>query len=219
MTRYTFLPLLLAATAASPATAADLQTDFDSAVQAFNAGDYDAALEQFGALVPRYDAKYKNAARPLYCARNDDERVAYQALIDRQSAGTLVDAGFCEALYGQAYSYTESQQTGAAIAPLRRAVQIAPLALGYRIELAYALSNTGHPDEARTLYQQALDLGIAQDDEAVEAKALRGLGAGAIERKDWQQARDYYVRSQKLEPDSEIAKGQLEYIAEQSGGW
>jgi tetratricopeptide (TPR) repeat protein len=218
MNGFRFFASAMAAMMAVPAAAAGLQADFDRAVAAFDDKDYNAALAQFDALVPRYEAAYKDAVQPLYCGRDDDERKAYQALIDRQSAGTLVDAGFCQSLFGQAYSYNELQRPGAAVAPLRRAVQIAPLALGYRIELAYTLSAAGELGESTTQYQQVLDLGIAQGDEAAQARALRGLGAGAIARKDWGRAKEYYLRSQKLEPDSAVAKGQLEYIAEQSGG-
>lgn len=202
---------------AAPAIAGDLQAGFEAASAAFSDQDYDTALAQFSALVPRYEAAYQHAAQPLYCGRDDEERASYQALVARQSAGTPVDGGFCESLFAQAYIFNEKAQQASAVAPLRRAVEIAPLALGYRIELAYTLSSLGQTDEATTLYQQVLDLGIAQNDESAQAKALRGLGNAAIVRKDWARAKDYYLRSQKLDPDSQVAEGQLQYIAEQSG--
>jgi tetratricopeptide (TPR) repeat protein len=136
---------------------------------------------------------------------------------DKKVAITVLGPDWCDDLFLQAYAYTELKQPAKAEAALREALDLSPMNSHYASELGYVVAHTGRLEEGMQLYRKAEDyaaMATPPDDKKLKAAALRGQGWILVEKKDWAAAEHAYRKSLELDPDSEVAASELQYIAQ-----
>jgi Tfp pilus assembly protein PilF len=184
----------------------------------FDAGRFDEAAVSFGKLAAEYAAQYPRSEKQrYYCGEGGAEALLYlaTAAADNVSA-SVVGTAWCEALFMQAYSYVEAKQLKLAVAPLEVALELAPHNAKYWNELGFVRSRLGQLEEGLTVYERALEASeLNPEDPHHKAVALRGIGWIHAERRDWDLAEEVLRRSLEIEPDSTMALGELDYIAQE----
>ena len=208
--------LLLFATA--PAAAEEPEPDFAPAKALLDAGQFDEAAASFHRLAEHYAARYQRSEQQkYYCSDGGAEALLYltTAAADGVSA-VVVDTDWCEALFMQAYAQVEAKKLALAVAPLEEVLELAPYNATYANEYGFVLSRLGRLDEGMEAYRQALDAAkLGDGDDQNAAVAWRGIGWIHSDRKEWDAAEQALRESLKIEPDSAMALGELDYIAQQ----
>jgi len=127
-----------------------------------------------------------------------------------------VENDWCDALLVKGYALNELKRPIEAEAALKLLVGRAPANAQYQIEYAYTVRVNGDLPRALEVYLQAEKLASKLPDKNegshLRAMALRGQGFTLSDLKRWDEAVKAYKRSQKYEPDSEIARNELQYI-------
>jgi Flp pilus assembly protein TadD len=214
----TLAALLLSA--AVPVAAQEAEPDLAPAKALFDAGQFAEAAASYHQLAEQYAARYQRSEQQrYYCSEGGAETLLYltTAAADGVSAVAL-DTDWCEALFMEAYSHVEDKRLELAVAPLEEVVELAPSNARYANEYGFVLSRLGRLDAGMAAYRQALDatkLGDGDDKNA--AVAWRGIGWIHSDRREWDDAEHALRESLKIEPDSAMALGELDYIAQQRG--
>lgn len=186
----------------------------DPALQAFTAKDYATAITRARPVVEGFEAQYKGEKRTVYCAMNPHDR----AVLKSHGAKDAVIAAddWCMAMFMTAFSQTEVGDKAGAVATLERLTQLSPLRAQFVIELGYAYRVAGKLDEAIGSYDRGFRLAEYEETKVevsrLRAAALRGKGYVLIDKGDWNGAERAYLDSQAYDPDSEVARSELEYI-------
>ena len=216
MFRWMMAALFLAM--AGPVSAAE--SDAEQAFAAFQAHEYGDAAERYGRIAADFAERYpESPGKRYYCARSAPETLLYMgmAAADKVS-GVALAPTWCQALFMQAYSYIELKKIDLALAPLERAVELAPLDAQYANELGFVYRSLGRLDEAMTSYRAALaGLDASPDVQAVnrhKAVALRGIGWIHAEHQQWDEAEQAYNQSLEANPGNQHALSELKYIEE-----
>ena len=206
---------------AAPVAAEEPEFDAAPAKALFDAGRFDEAAKKYGRLAADHAARYpQSETQRYYCGDGGAEALLYlaTAAADNVSA-SVVGTGWCEALFMQAYSFVEAKKLELAIEPLEQALELAPHNAKYANELGFVLSRLGRLDEGLEAYNRAVEASELNDqDPRQEAVALRGIGWIHAERREWELAEDALRSSLEIEPDSKMALGELDYIAQQRAG-
>jgi tetratricopeptide (TPR) repeat protein len=171
----------------------------------------EAALSSFDKPVAEASAK-----GAVYCATSPQEILLYSVLsANRKTSGTVLGAHLCDALFLKAYTLTELKREAEAVATLERLTALAPMHAHYFVELGFAYRVTGATDKAMAAYRAAVDhAGDASlpDAKLDRAAALRGIGYLLIDKNDLDGAAASYRKSLEDDPNSAIAKSELDYI-------
>lgn len=211
------LPALLAGAPVAAQAQAD-DNGLSDAMSAAQSQDYASVAAKAHAVVAKFDAQNSAPGTTYYCAHTQAETLVY-AVPGKTGNKKVVVTGpdWCDAIFLEAYALSELKRPADAVPLLRRLTVLAPMRAHYRNELGYALQQTGNTDGALESYRISLSLAgsgsLVGADPHMEAAALRGIGFALVEKGDWDGGEKAYRDSQKIEPDSEIAKHELEYIA------
>lgn len=129
-----------------------------------------------------------------------------------------VDNDWCDAMLVKGYALNELKRPVEAAEVLRTLVGHAPNNAQYLIEYAYTVRVNGERERSLDLYKQAEKIAAKFPDREsgmrLRAASLRGQGYVYIELERWDDATKAYQKSRKYEPDNEIARNELQYIAD-----
>ena len=129
-----------------------------------------------------------------------------------------VENDWCDAMLVKGYALNELKRPAEAEKVLGSLVGHDPNNAHYLIEYAYTVRFNGQPERSLELYKKAERLASKLPDRDASthwrAAALRGEGYSYTDLQRWDDAVKAYHQSQKFEPDSDIAKHELQYIAE-----
>lgn len=183
-------------------------------LQAFSRNDYRAVIKAAKSVVERFDDQYRSEKRQVYCAMNPHDK----DVLREQGAKDAVigPEDWCMALYMTAYSQSEVGDKAGAVVTLERLAVLSPMRSQFAVELGYAYRRVGQLDRAIAAYDRGFALAANENEQAeinrLRAAALRGKGYVLIDKNDWDGAERAYRDSQTYEPDSDVARSELEYI-------
>jgi len=115
------------------------------------------------------------------------------------------------AFYYMGFLCVKLQRYDMALAYLQRGMTLEPQNPKFLFESAQALFRMGRVDEAFELYERVTDLSPFVTP-ADLATGLRGRGFILIERGELDTAEAFFIKSLQLDPDSEVARNELDYI-------
>jgi tetratricopeptide (TPR) repeat protein len=178
------------------------------------------ALDVLAPVITDFDGQVAAAKAKgmVFCAADFTEALLYSGMsAKKKKAGIVLGREVCEAYFLEAFALTDLDRKDEALAALERLTALSPMHAHYFVELGFAYRASGNPAKAREAYQHAHDVaGLSGDDaqaKLLRAAALRGLGYIAIDQGDLDEAEKLYRKSLEDDPDSAIAKSELEFIA------
>lgn len=187
----------------------------DQALRAAGSGNLTRALELLQPVVAFCDGLL-DSGRLLVSAADPAQYQAYVAEAGNGEPVDWVDMACPEAYKTHAFVDVENKDVGAAFAYLDKAIRLAPYWSEPLAERGYLLNQVGKPAEGLASYRAALALAEKdQTNRATRALALRGIGYSQVELGDLEAAEQAYQQSLQIDPDSRIAKDELEYISQQ----
>lgn len=196
-------------------------TDAEALMQAEQALGSDPAkvLALVEPIIMRSEAMTPKDNTDYSCS--DDAATTLMNLIEvsgRKRNGVVYNGGVCSALFMKGFSLIDLKRGAEAEPFLRRATELAPGNAHYLNEYAEWYKSARQWQRSYDLFARAADLAPKQPTDvrnARHARALRGMGFNLIELGRLDDAERLMNQSLKLEPDSEAAKNELAYIAEQ----
>jgi tetratricopeptide (TPR) repeat protein len=170
----------------------------------------DSVLACFAGLMTDPRARY-------VCVRDVKDLHALErearATADRGRTIVRVDYDWAEALLLKAFVIAAREDWDGALAVLGTLTRRAPYGAEAHCELGYILAMRRDPVRSLVEYEMAVLLSERhQTAPTVKALALRGLGMALIELGRLDEAKHAYERSLKIDPTSEVARNELEYI-------
>jgi tetratricopeptide (TPR) repeat protein len=127
-----------------------------------------------------------------------------------------VDMACPEAYKMEAFISVENRDIDAAFTALGKSIRLAPYWAEPLAERGYLLGQTGKLEEGLASYRAALALAETHEsNRPLLALALRGIGYIQTELGALDDAEQAYRRSLETDPDSQVAKNELEYIRQQ----
>ena len=209
--------LAIPTTAGASLTNDDVEVVVNAAFKLLDAGLFEQASQKIEPIIARYESENWPKDQRVYCGHSAPETLLYMtsgAVADANSID--IGAPYCDALFLRAYLQTEANDGDEALATLARLRELAPENAQYIVELAHVLKMRGRLDEALTLYRSVPGKAALAPTDALEkrwnAVALRGIGYILIEQRKWAEGEQAYRDSQKFDPDSEIARNELDFI-------
>ena len=126
-----------------------------------------------------------------------------------------IDWGFREILHLKAFIKVSSGRFDQAVQLLIAEANVAPFSAAPYTELGYLMNKEAkRPADALKAYTKALELSQQfSSSSSLQAAALRGIGFSLIELGDLDRARAALIASLSIDPNNEIAKNELAYIA------
>ncbi len=168
--------------------------------------DYVNAFEQDGALV----VKFWDQEEFIYHVLRQKERGQERDVIWRENA-------YPRAHYYMGFLEVERGRPEQALQWMDAGQKLEPQQPHFRLEKGKALSSLGDFQGALALYSETLAMGDAISP-LDRAAALRGQGFQLIELNRLDEAEACFLNSLELDPTSEVALGELGYIAHLRGG-
>lgn len=183
--------------------------DVDSAAQLLKAGQAEKALTLVDPIIAQAmlkDAKDSSGICPGAAA----------AVLQSFMKGVVVsvDNDWCEAMLVKGYALNELKRSAEAEQVLAALVKHAPSNAHYLAEYAYTVRVNGDLRRSLDLYERAEKAASDVSDRHWRAVALRGQGYALTELQRWDDAVKAYQKSMKFEPDSDVARNELQYIEE-----
>lgn len=182
----------------------------------------DRVIEVLAPLLARFDDRIGEAQDKgmAFCSPSMMEAILYSGMSASLKKDSVVfGREVCEAYFINAYALMETGKKAEALAMLQRLTALAPMHGHYFVELGYAYRVNGRNADAKAAYTSALEHADFAEDETskkfVRASARRGLGYLLVEEGDLAGAEKAYKASLKDEPNSPVAKSELQFIAEQ----
>ncbi|GHU29594.1 hypothetical protein AGMMS50256_14820 [Betaproteobacteria bacterium] len=192
------------------AKGSELRHRLDDIQRLIHAGRLDAATAAGRELRNDFERLF-DPSKPHYAFASREEREEY--LPTASSDFEWIDWGYAECLMLQAYIQAEIRDLPGAVEILTAAREVAPTQVSILTELAYALLQSRQPEAALKTYKEALALSRKfESQRPLEPRALRGIGAALVEMGRLDEAEAALRESQTIEPDSEVARHELEYI-------
>jgi tetratricopeptide (TPR) repeat protein len=183
------------------------------------------ALDLVTPLLTRFDAQIAQAEKKgmVFCGPTMMETILYATLPATQKMdGVVLGPEVCDALFAKSYALVELDRKPEALAVLQRLTALAPMHTQYFIELGYAYRINGRNDKAEEAYRAALEHADFAEDEKTKKRnrafSQRGIGYMLVEKGDLEGAEKAYKQSLKDEPDSTVAKNELDFISQQRKG-
>lgn len=196
----------------SPAQSQPKPGDLESAKELLKAGKPDQSLALVNPIIEQ--ALLKEAKDPE--AICPGAAAAFLQSFMNGDFTVTVDNDWCEAMLLKGYALNELKRPVEAGQMLEALVRHDPSNPNYFCEYAYTVRLNGQLERSLDLYKQAEKLAAKFRDRGSQAHwravSLRGQGFAYSELQRWDEAEKAYQRSLKYEPDSEIARNELQYI-------
>ena len=188
----------------------ELRPRLGQMLELIRAKRFDEALDAAVALQKDYEQVFDRKLTQRVFA-SAEERDDYQR--HAKAPFEWIDWGYAECLSMQAFVEAERGNFARAIEILDATHKLAPYEVGVDIELAHSLLGAHRPEEALEVYSQALAVTRRFASQAQrEAVALRGVGVTLVELGRFDEAEAALRESLKIDPDSPVAKDELDYI-------
>jgi tetratricopeptide (TPR) repeat protein len=137
---------------------------------------------------------------------------------DNPGVTVSVENDWCEAMLVKGYALTELKRPAEAAQTLGALVRHDTNNAQYLIEYGFAVRSSGETARALEIYKKAESLASRSTDKQLaahwRAAALRGQGYAYIDLQNWDDAAKAYQKSLKYEPDNELAKSELRFVAD-----
>lgn len=182
-----------------------------------------AIAAAFNPVIADFEARYADDKIAYYCARTSTEGGAYlihaAAEHDRNGKGQdarLLDHLWAYGYYGKAFALIELGQPDAATVELEKALKLSPYNPQFLTERGFLHMKQKAWQEmlqSNLSAEEFVPLASPDDRRDIEhARALRGQGFALIELDRLQEAEDKFLASLKLDPSSQAARNELDYI-------
>lgn len=200
---------------ADPYVGMEYRANVARAARATQSGDDAAARRELGDVLAFCDRQASTADTRVYSVNNDDDAQLYRDEAGPDITVTFVDFA-CPAAYKiAAFLAVRGDHAAAAFAYLDRAEAIAPHWAEPVAERAYLVGKLGDRERSLSLYEDALAKARTYARSSyLQPLILRGKGFALTELGRLDEARAAYEASLALDPDNELAKHELRYIAE-----
>jgi tetratricopeptide (TPR) repeat protein len=164
-------------------------------------------------VLAHFEKLMSNAGATYLCFANREELNHYLKQNPDSKKVIWLDWAFGEALHKKAFLAAGRKQWDAALKLLQREIGYRPFAADPHTERGYVLNALGKRKEALQSYRLGLELSerFASSRHQM-AVALRGIGWTLVELGDLEGARKSYERSLEIDPQSKVAKAELEFI-------
>ncbi|SFF85166.1 hypothetical protein SAMN05518801_102197 [Novosphingobium sp. CF614] len=184
---------------------AQVSTGFDF----IRAGKPNQAIEAFDRVIAASDARYAGDRRPRLCLGSGTKA-------GKAAEAIALDPCVCDAHFGKGFALIDLGRGDLAEPELRLATEMAPDNAHYANEYAELFKSRREWRKSYDLFAHAWDVvdkDKAGPDAAIAARALRGMGYNRIEMGAFEEAERLFRKSQEYDPNSEVAKSELGYIA------
>ena len=175
--------------------------------------DLASAIAKFDFIISDYDDTYGHRQDNLFLSfLSLEEFLAFvkgQPPPEREVV--WLHPYYSQAHYYKGYALVQLERTREAIGEIQRAIDLNPMHGPFYLELAYIHARQRDFDRALSLYNHALERDYFPQKSATAA-AYRGIGYIYIESGMLQEAVKMYEKSLELEPESGIARQELDYI-------
>lgn len=168
-------------------------------------------------VLASYAQEYASETRSIFCANGQAETLSYLtgAAHDGRQAIAL-DMMWANAWFLRSYALTELKRVPEARRALHRALALSPGHADYLSELGYQYQGDKDWLRSMELYRRAeASVGLIEDEDMrrrQHARSLRGQGYAFGEMGKLDEGEAKYRESLKLDPDSSIAKNEIEYL-------
>jgi tetratricopeptide (TPR) repeat protein len=172
-----------------------------------------SAIQKFDRIIGDYDSTYRSRGDKLYLSfLSLEEFLAFvKGEPPPEREVVWLHPYYSQAHYYKGYALVQLEKTREAIHEIQRAIELNPMHGPFYLELAYIHARQRDFDRALQLYQSALERDYFPQKSATAA-AYRGIGYIYIESNMLAEAVRMYERSLELEPESSIAKQEIDYI-------
>lgn len=144
---------------------------------------------------------------------NAEELALFRQLVPEERAVIWLDWSFREALHAKAFLAVGERDFDQAMEFLDVEATFAPFAASAHCERGYILNHLKRPGDGLEAYKTALDLSLRFASSSPDTPvALRGIGFSLVELGDLDGAEEAYRQALQLQPESAVAKEELEYI-------
>ena len=216
------LALLLAATSVGTAFAQESPAEtarnnrLTAIIQLIQGGQPQQAIDKLNPLLAEYQGLYPGDQQKL-CKVEDYETAAYATLPGGKVA-TLVDGGWCIALWARGFAMIDLQQIDGAVPFLERAAAMAPFHPHYLSELGYAYQAQKQWQRSYDLYARAADAAKRESGDR-QKKSLRrawfGMAYDQIELGRLDVAEGLLRQCLALTPDDQAVKDEQQFVVEE----
>ena len=183
------------------------------AVEVATAGKEDLAWQMLEPVLAYCDGLKATGSATLVSVSNTAEEATYIASSDATLPVRFVDMACPMAYKTAGFLAVGARDADAAFEYLDMAQQLAPYWAEPMAERAYFVGHLGDRQASLELYRSALELAEKYPGSAhVKPLVLRGIGYALIELGDLDAAQRSYEESLELDPSSEVAQNELEYI-------
>lgn len=187
--------------------------DLDAIWLELQRGDTASADERLEPVLSYCEAQHRQGLR-LVSVATVQEYEQYMAENANGEPTEWIDVACPMAYKLKGFLLAGAKDNAEAIRWLDKAIALAPYFADAHVERGFALGQDGNLDEALAAYRRALAL-ANEHPSAAHARplALRGTGWVLVEMGDLDGAQRAYEASLEIDPDSKLAKSELEYIA------
>lgn len=184
-----------------------------------------AAMEKCEKVVALFEARYKNSKEKVYCARTQEENLAYlvtaasdmgKGEFEKGKKNAIVlSSTWANAYYMKGWALEELQRLPQARAVIEQANKLSPYNSQYLSELAYLHVLDKDWAKAEELYKSAEEHAALSPDDVKQVelgRARRGLGYVFVELGRLDDAEKKYLECLKDDPKDDKAAAELEYV-------
>jgi len=178
--------------------------------------DVDSAWASLKPVLAYCDTKTSDAQHTFVSVADDIERKEAELSHQRPPPVVLVDRACPAAYKTAAFLAVQARDIKRAFTNLDRAESLAPYWADTYIEHGYLLRVLGDLENSLRNYRRAWSLAEQYPSSSgAKGAALRGIGFVLTEQRDLDGAQEAYEQSLKVDPSSDLAHHELDYIAKQ----
>jgi tetratricopeptide (TPR) repeat protein len=198
-------------TPADLALGSELRPESLRATDLAHQGRLDEAMRVLEGVLAKYKALMGDAE--YVCLADAREEAVLREAGGPRSDAVRIDSGYCQAIHTAAFVLVARGDFANGLELLDMEIATAPFAAGAHAERGFALNQLGRSDDALLAYQRSLELAETYaSQQPHQAAAHRGLGFTLIELGRLDEAESAYRRALELDPDSAVAKKELDYL-------
>lgn len=191
----------------------EYRQDIDAALRLSLEGDAAAAWKKLQPALDYCDAQQRPGLRVLGFA-DKEQYETYLAEFPSDQPTEWIDAACPSAYYHAGYLHVGAKSFAEAESMLDKAIAMGPYDADPYVEKGFALNQQGKLQEGIETYRKAIVLAERWPKQKLaKARALRGIGWAYVEMGDLDAAQRAYEASLAVEADNDLAKRELEYIA------
>lgn len=174
------------------------------------------AIAAVDPLIAKFEAENGKRAGLTFCARTMTESILYAGLAAaKKQSGVVLHRTPCSAHFIKGFALIDLGRHADAKFHLDRAVELSPMNSKFLAERAEWYKTRRDWPNALVDFEKALeasDFGPDDAQNAEKARALRGIAFVKIEQGSLDEAEKLLKESLNLDPDSTMARGELDYI-------